>query len=83
MDRGLWDKYCDVTGTDHWCINEGKADADELIELTMEEAIKVGLLVEQKTYVQFDRDDKTMVILKDRENADACIDFTPSDNHKA
>ena len=44
FDLGLWEKYCDITGTNVWCINEGLADMDTKFEMTTEQATKIGLL---------------------------------------
>lgn len=40
-----WKKFCEITGTDYYCMNEG-ANADEMIQLTQEQAIAIGLIKE-------------------------------------
>lgn len=39
-----WSDVCRVTGGNEWAINEGLLDEDSSIELTIEEARKIGLL---------------------------------------
>lgn len=34
---GLWDKYCEQTGTNVWAVNEGLLDGDEEIEWEMKD----------------------------------------------
>ena len=38
-----WDKYCEISGTNPWCMNEGLATGDEIIELTTEQAKEMGI----------------------------------------
>ena len=38
-----WDKYCEITGTNPWCINEGRATGDEVVELTVDQAREIGI----------------------------------------
>ena len=42
-NRWDWDKYCEITGTNPWCLNEGLATGDERVELTTEQAYKIGI----------------------------------------
>jgi len=44
MDKGMWDKFCEMKGLNVWCVNEGLADSDEKVELTEDEARKLGFL---------------------------------------
>ncbi len=37
MDRGLWDKFCDLRGWDYYICKDGKASSDEEITFTKEE----------------------------------------------
>jgi hypothetical protein len=37
MDRGLWDKFCRITGVSEWCVNEGSASSKSEYELDEEE----------------------------------------------
>lgn len=32
---GLWLKYCDITGTNEWAINEGLIDSDKYLSVTI------------------------------------------------
>lgn len=49
LDKGLWDKYCEVTGLNPYCINEGRASIEEIATLTEDEAIKIGLIKWEST----------------------------------
>lgn len=40
MDLGLWTKYCEVEGINHYAVNEGLIDSDELLEVDTE---KMGI----------------------------------------
>lgn len=31
MDLGLWDRFCEETGTNVWCVNEGQLDPNEVL----------------------------------------------------
>jgi hypothetical protein len=42
FEKHLWDKYCEITGTNEWAVAEGM-DSDEKIFLTEEEADKLGI----------------------------------------
>jgi len=44
LNQGNWDRFCDLKGINEWCINEGLANSDEKVELTIEEAKQVGIL---------------------------------------
>lgn len=37
LAHGNWHKYCTITGLNEWCLNEGLANSDEKILLTVEE----------------------------------------------
>ena len=39
-----WNKACDIIGVNPWLLNEGRADPDDTISLTLEEAKSVGIL---------------------------------------
>jgi len=43
-DYGDWDVFCNITGTNPWCLNEGLADRDTIAYLTVEEVAQCGLL---------------------------------------
>jgi len=44
MDKGLWEKYCDLTNTNIWAVNEGLMNGAEELTLTYEKANELGLL---------------------------------------
>ncbi len=44
INRGVWDKVCELKGLNPWCVNEGQMDSDEYITLTIEQAHKLGIL---------------------------------------
>ena len=46
LDNGWWMRFCDVTGTNEWCINEGLADDTTEFELTAQQANEIGILRE-------------------------------------
>jgi hypothetical protein len=39
-----WDRYCERHGRNPWALNEGLADGDEVVTLSLEEAREYGLL---------------------------------------
>jgi len=39
-----WNKACDIIGINPWILNEGRADRDETINITIEEAKAVGVI---------------------------------------
>jgi hypothetical protein len=41
MDRGVWQEYCDLTGTNEWAISEGLMDSSET--LTVDHALAYAL----------------------------------------
>ena len=43
LDHGLWMKYCDLSGLNSWCINEGQMDSDERLDLTQTMVDSLGL----------------------------------------
>jgi len=42
-----WEKFCEVTGMNYWCMNEGLASGDETISLTIDEAKRCGIPIRQ------------------------------------
>lgn len=44
LDSGHWTKVCDKYGLNEWCINEGRADRDDTIDITIADAERYGLL---------------------------------------
>lgn len=43
LDKGLWDKLCQLKGWSVWRLNEGTLHGDEPIELTYKEAFALGM----------------------------------------
>lgn len=39
-----WKRMCEKYGINEWCINEGRADRDDTIEITLEDAELYGLV---------------------------------------
>jgi len=39
-----WDYICEKYNLNEWCINEGLAELDDKIEITLEDAEKIGLI---------------------------------------
>ena len=44
FDRGLWLKYCRVTGMNEWARNEGRISDGEMLSMTAAQAKEIGLL---------------------------------------
>ena len=44
INKGIWDKICELKGYNPWCVNEGLMDSDDEIKLTSKEAKKIGLI---------------------------------------
>ena len=45
MDRGKWDKACEVLGYNPWCVNEGQMDSDKEIVMTIETMTEIGIVI--------------------------------------
>jgi len=43
MDWGMWEKYCQKTGTNPWAMAEGLMDSEESIELSHDLAKQIGI----------------------------------------
>jgi hypothetical protein len=41
---GSWDKYCEKNGVNPYCINEGRAESNTEVEISVEEALDYGLI---------------------------------------
>ena len=48
LNKGIWDKLCDLKGINVWAINEGMMDSTDEIALTEEEARELGIIEETK-----------------------------------
>ena len=44
FDKNLWTDTCRLIGMNEWAVNEGLVSKDEYIELTIEQAIELGLV---------------------------------------
>ena len=44
LNNGWWVKYCELTHTNPWCINEGTASYSTEFELTVEQANELGIV---------------------------------------
>lgn len=44
IEHGVWDNWCEISGTNIWAVNEGLMDSEEEIVLTIEQASQIGLL---------------------------------------
>lgn len=38
FDMGLWEEFCEITGTNEWAVNEGLVDYDEEMEISTADA---------------------------------------------
>jgi hypothetical protein len=47
IDKMLWEEVCEMKGINVWAVNEGLMATDEIIELTEEQAKKLGLIKEE------------------------------------
>ena len=39
-----WSMICEKYGINEWCLNEGLADRNDTIEITLEDAEKIGII---------------------------------------
>jgi len=44
LDNGAWDEFCKWKGMNEWCINEGRADSSEKVEIPISKAKDLGLI---------------------------------------
>jgi len=44
---GAWDHMCEKYGINIWCLNEGLADSDDEITITLKDAKRYGLIKEE------------------------------------
>lgn len=44
FDKGVWIEYCDESGVNSWCVNEGHADMDTRFGVTEEQIRKWNLI---------------------------------------
>jgi hypothetical protein len=43
MDIGLWQEYCEATGRNPYCVNEGLADRDDELDINSDLAVELGI----------------------------------------
>lgn len=55
MEKGKWERFCNVRGWSVYCVNEGRCSGDERIELTESEMIQIGF--EVKAVPNFSREE--------------------------
>lgn len=41
---GAWEQMCDKYDINEWCLNEGNANSDDTINVSLEDAIRWGLV---------------------------------------
>lgn len=44
LDKGVWEEFCEWKGMNEWCINEGRADSSEKVEIPISKAKELGLI---------------------------------------
>lgn len=44
LDKGLWDRYCQLTGTNEWALNEGLMDSSQEVTVGETVAKTLGLI---------------------------------------
>lgn len=44
LDQGAWLKACELLGISEWAVNEGQMDGDDVVELTIDQAVTLGLV---------------------------------------
>jgi len=42
--KGAWQDFCDWKGINEWCMNEGRADGSEKVEIPISKAKELGLI---------------------------------------
>jgi hypothetical protein len=43
-DKGLWMRYCEITGTNEWAVNEGLLDDNDRLFVDNETAKELNLI---------------------------------------
>ncbi len=43
MDRGAWDKFCELREINQRCVSEGFMDSDEQFTLSLREIVTIGV----------------------------------------
>lgn len=43
LEKYDWEKSCKILGINEWCLNEGLANSDDEVEITEEQAKKIGI----------------------------------------
>lgn len=50
ISENVWAAYCKMTGTDPWAVNEGKINSADTINLSLDEAMEVGIVHKGRPY---------------------------------
>jgi len=45
-----WDKMCEKYGINEWCLNEGLADKNDTVSVTLEDAEHWGIIEREEEY---------------------------------
>jgi hypothetical protein len=48
LDRGVWDDYCEKYGINVWAINEGLMRSNEMLNVSLADAKRWGLLKDEE-----------------------------------
>ena len=49
INKGMWKKYCELINIDAWAINKGEINSVGPLELTLNEAIIIGLIKRERS----------------------------------
>ena len=44
IQKDVWDKFCEIYGLNPYSLNEGLVQVGESFELSLEQAVKIGLI---------------------------------------
>ncbi|MBK7380435.1 MAG: hypothetical protein IPJ03_16680 [Ignavibacteriales bacterium] len=47
LDSDNWEDYCYRYGINEWCINEGRADRDTEVQISLADAMEWGLIKDE------------------------------------
>lgn len=45
---GAWEEMCQKYGISEWCLNEGRADSDDTVEVSLADAERWGLIEDEE-----------------------------------
>lgn len=49
FEHDLWDRYCEITGTNPWAVKEGLMSDYEAVILDKEEMDKLGIVIKKQS----------------------------------